>query len=61
MDELICPDLDRYRALALELARSPERLRAVRHCLRSRGSSAAFDTARYTRAFENLLFDMWGM
>jgi predicted O-linked N-acetylglucosamine transferase (SPINDLY family) len=61
-DYLICPDLDAYRALALELARSPERLRAVREHLRSSGSSApAFDTARYTLDFEDLLFKMWGV
>jgi len=57
MDELICQELDRYRELALGLARSPERLEAVRHRLRAlRLSAPAFNTARYTRDFEDLLF-----
>jgi predicted O-linked N-acetylglucosamine transferase (SPINDLY family) len=43
--------------LALGLARSPERLEAVRHRLRAlRLSAPAFNTARYTRDFEDLLF-----
>jgi predicted O-linked N-acetylglucosamine transferase (SPINDLY family) len=61
LDDLICRGLDDYRALALGLARSPERLGAVRHRLRaSRASAPAFDTARYTRDLEDLLFRLPG-
>jgi predicted O-linked N-acetylglucosamine transferase (SPINDLY family) len=59
LPELICDNLDDYRARALELARSPAELRALRERLQKNKSSAAlFDTVRYTRDFENLLFDM---
>jgi len=61
MGDLISRDLNSYRALALGLARSPERLEAVRHRLRGIGSSApAFDTDRYTHDLEDLLFRLRG-
>jgi predicted O-linked N-acetylglucosamine transferase (SPINDLY family) len=58
LPELICPDLPSYRALALDLARSPARLARCREQLRQgRASSPLFDTERYTRDFEALLHD----
>jgi predicted O-linked N-acetylglucosamine transferase (SPINDLY family) len=58
LPELICPDLASYRALALDLARSPSRLAHCREQLRhGRPSAPLFDTGRYTRDFEALLYD----
>lgn len=59
MDDLICGDLAAYRDLALGLARSPERLQELRQRLRSRAATVPlFDTTKYTRDFEDLLFRM---
>jgi predicted O-linked N-acetylglucosamine transferase (SPINDLY family) len=58
LPELICADLASYRALALDLARSPARLARCREQLRQgRSCAPLFDTARYTRDFEALLSD----
>ena len=49
--ELVTADLGQYEALALLLAREPEKLREVRSRLsRDRDTCALFDTARFTRA-----------
>ncbi len=56
MQELVCPDLERYRGLALDIARTPA-LRESLHqkLLRNRASAPVFDTRRFARDFENLL------
>jgi predicted O-linked N-acetylglucosamine transferase (SPINDLY family) len=59
LPELICEELEDYRSRALEIARSPERLRALRARLQTcRPSAPAFDTRRYTRDFEDLLLEI---
>ena len=51
--ELIAPDLASYEALALALARDPERRAALRaKILDCRATSPLFDAARYARHFE---------
>ena len=51
--ELITADLESYERLALELARNPARLRAIREkLLANRNSCPLFDTARYAQALE---------
>jgi predicted O-linked N-acetylglucosamine transferase (SPINDLY family) len=56
MQELVCSDLDRYRGLALDIARTPALRESLRQkLLRNRASAPAFDTRRYVRDFENLL------
>lgn len=59
LGDLICADLDGYRALALEVARNPDRHRQLRERVRQAASSTrVFDTQRYARDFEDLLFRM---
>jgi protein O-GlcNAc transferase len=51
--ELVTEDLDAYEALAVELARQPERLASLRHRLaENRLTWPLFDTARYARRLE---------
>ncbi|GAA5177675.1 tetratricopeptide repeat protein [Niveibacterium umoris] len=60
MPELITPDLDSYRALALQFAHEPARLQAMRdrvQTLRSRCS--LFDTASFARALDAAYGEMW--
>lgn len=53
MPELIAPDLATYETLALELARDPGRLKALRAKLAAnRATAPLFDTARFTRNLE---------
>jgi len=53
LPELIARDLQHYEALALELARKPEALAAIRAKLSaSRDGMRLFDTARFTRNLE---------
>jgi protein O-GlcNAc transferase len=59
LNTLICRDLAAYRSAALGIARTPGLHQELRDHLRNLGSSAiAFDTGRYTRDFEELLFQM---
>ena len=59
-EEPIAHDLGGYQALALDLARSPERLAAVRAKLtRNRATSPLFDTARLCRHLESAYETMW--
>ena len=59
-EELIVPDLATYENLALELARSPERLAAIRERLtRARPCNPLFDTNALCRALESAYFTMW--
>ena len=58
--ELVTADLGQYEALALLLAREPEKLREVRSRLsRDRDTCALFDTARFTRGIEAAYTTMW--
>jgi predicted O-linked N-acetylglucosamine transferase (SPINDLY family) len=60
LPELIAGSLADYEALALRLAREPERLAALRQRLaRHRDSCSLFDTARFTRAIEAAYATMW--
>jgi predicted O-linked N-acetylglucosamine transferase (SPINDLY family) len=53
LPELIAPSLSAYEARALELARDPQALRAIKAKLDSnRASGPLFDTARFTRHLE---------
>jgi predicted O-linked N-acetylglucosamine transferase (SPINDLY family) len=53
LPELITTSMAQYEALALDLARNPERLRRLRSTLaRNRDSCALFDTPRYARHLE---------
>lgn len=60
LPELVTTDLAAYEALALELARAPQRLAGIREKLRSnRAASPLFDTARLCRALERAYQTMW--
>lgn len=61
LDEaLVCPDLATYQARALELARSPARLAALRDELaRNRETGPLFDTDRFRRHVEAAYLTMW--
>ena len=53
LPELVCETLEDYEARAIELARSPERLRQIRETLvRNRATSPLFDMAGFTRHLE---------
>ncbi len=57
--DLVTDSLAEYAALALALARDPERLAILRNRLReNRASAPLFDTVRYTRNFERALLEM---
>ena len=60
MPELVAADMQGYETLALALARTPEKLAAVKAKLaRNRETSPLFDTARFTRNLETAYFSMW--
>jgi protein O-GlcNAc transferase len=60
LQELIARSLHEYEALALELARSPDRLHALRAGLTARrDGSALFDTPRFCRHLEAAYRHMW--
>jgi predicted O-linked N-acetylglucosamine transferase (SPINDLY family) len=63
MEELVAADGDAYERLALELARDPGRLRAIRERLAAgRDRCPLFDCERYTRDLEALftrMLDLW--
>ena len=59
LTELIAPDAQAYERIALELARNPQRLQALRERLMSaREQSPLFDTRGFVRGFESLLEQM---
>jgi len=58
LPELITRDLSEYENRALQLAREPERLRALRQRLAEQ-RSPLFDTATYCRQLERAYSDMW--
>ena len=58
--ELVCPTQEIYVARAIELARDPQQISALRQKLiAGRQSSLLFDTARLVRDLENLYRGMW--
>ncbi|MEA2823677.1 MAG: hypothetical protein QOF03_159 [Alphaproteobacteria bacterium] len=60
LPDLIVDSLDAYESLALDLARNPAALAALKEKLRQgRDSCALFDTARFTRNLEVVLGMMW--
>jgi predicted O-linked N-acetylglucosamine transferase (SPINDLY family) len=60
LQELVADSLSSYEALALKLAREPERLAALNDKLRyNRDASAVFDTSRFTRHLETAFMMMW--
>jgi len=60
LPELITESLDEYERAALDLARDPQRLTALRQRLeKNRGTSALFDLPRYTRNIEAAYARMW--
>ncbi len=60
LPELIVDGQEAYEAAAVALARSPERLRDLRHRLvRNRPDCALFDTPRFVRHLEAAYREMW--
>jgi len=60
LPELITGTLDDYEALALDLARDPDRLAAIKARLaRNRASCPLFDTDRIRRHLESAYETMW--
>jgi predicted O-linked N-acetylglucosamine transferase (SPINDLY family) len=60
LQELIAGSLVDYEALALRLARDPERLAGLKRLLASaRDASALFDTDRFRRTLEKAYTAMW--
>jgi protein O-GlcNAc transferase len=60
LPELVTESPADYEALALELARAPERLAAIRAKLKqNRDTQPLFDTARFTRHLESAYITMW--
>ena len=60
LPELIVSSSDDYERMALMLAREPQSLAAIKSKLEgNRGTSALFDTARYTRHLEAAYTQMW--
>jgi protein O-GlcNAc transferase len=58
--ELIAPSLDAYEQTALDLARTPARLREVRDRLeRNRAAAPLFDMAAYARHLDAAYLRMW--
>ena len=59
LPELVAPDLARYESMALELARDPQRLSALKHQVaHNRERCALFDSAAYARGLEALILQM---
>jgi protein O-GlcNAc transferase len=60
LDELVVGSTDEYYRLALALARTPERLRALRRQLvEQRNRCPLFDMPRFVRSLEEVYFRMW--
>jgi predicted O-linked N-acetylglucosamine transferase (SPINDLY family) len=58
--ELVCPTQEIYVARAIELARDPQQISALkRRLIAGRQSSLLFDTPRLVRDLENLYRGMW--
>lgn len=62
LSELVAPSASAYEETAIELARNPQRLRALRERLaRKRLAAPLFDTDRYVRALERAYERMWAV
>ena len=60
LDEMIAPDLEGYKSLALSLALEPERLAHVKRKLaRNRETHPLFDRQRFARDIESAYATMW--
>ena len=60
LPEMVVPDLETYERRAVDLARHPDLLRAVRSQLRQRRRTwPLFDTARFVRNLERAYLAMW--
>ncbi|MBF0428052.1 MAG: tetratricopeptide repeat protein [Magnetococcales bacterium] len=60
LPELVTHSLEEYAALALELARDPQRLQALRYRLQAnRLTSPLFDTPRFTKGLEAAYEAIW--
>jgi predicted O-linked N-acetylglucosamine transferase (SPINDLY family) len=60
LEELVTHSLEEYESMALELARSPPRLRALKEKLAAhRATMPLFDTERFTRHLESAYVRMW--
>ncbi len=60
LEELVTHSLEEYRDKALELARQPKQLQAIKQRLQANKHSAAlFDTPRFARNLEQVYQDMW--
>lgn len=58
--QLVTHSFEEYEALALDLARNPERLRRVREALRcNRETAPLFDERRFTRNLEKAFMEIW--
>src|SRR5262249_37516878 len=62
LPELVSSNLEEYESLALDLARNPERLGAIRARLAAaRATSSLFDTALFSRRLEEAYRTMWSI
>jgi predicted O-linked N-acetylglucosamine transferase (SPINDLY family) len=60
LTDLICPDVDAYVKLAVDLAGNQERLAAVRRRVKMhRHTTPFFDTQRFVRNLERAYGCMW--
>jgi len=60
LPEMVAQSLDEYETIALNLARDPSALRALKAKLaRNRGLYPLFDTVRFTRHLEAAFAEMW--
>jgi protein O-GlcNAc transferase len=60
LPELVAPSLDAYERLALDLARTPPRLRDLRATLEAnRATAPLFDMSAYVRNIETAYALMW--
>ncbi len=59
LPELVVPDLEAYRAMAIDLGLHPEDLAALRgRLVENRRTAILFDSKRFTRQFEDVLQEM---
>lgn len=60
LEELIANNVEEYVAIAVDLAKKSDRLKAMRHNLRERAAaSPLMDQERFARNWENALRQMW--
>lgn len=60
MPELICPELDQYRSLAIRLGQNPEEVKGLKVRLKAlKAHSPLFDTKRFATDLETLYQSCW--